>query len=180
MHDLYPTKQFCQVFESDEDFLAGFKESPANGTVSDASVKLTYFLLYAKHGNDPISNSSIDQFKAKVYATIFQYGPTWEKRLEIQRKLREIPEDELLVGGHSVSNHAYNPATEPSTSSLEALNYIDDQTTRKYKKSRMEAYAQLLELLDVDVTEEYTERFRKLFRIVVNPAQFIYESEEEK
>lgn len=179
MNRLYSTKTFSEVFPDEDVFLAGFKNIKAiEGSVSDASVNLTYFLLFAKHGNDPISNASEDQFKAKVYATIYQYGPTWEKRLEIQRKLRSLTDDQLLLGGHSISNHAYNPATEPSTSSTEALNYIDDQTTRKYKKSKMEAYAQLIELLEVDVTEEYIDKFAKLFRLVIAPAENIYVSEE--
>ena len=179
MLDLYSTKTFAEVFSGADEFLTEFKSYPEiNGSVSDSSVKLTYFLLYAKHGNDPISNDSVDQFKAKVFATVFQYGPTWEKRLEIQRKLRDLTEDQLLLGGHSISNHAFNPATEPSTSSTEALNYIDDQTTRKYKKSKMEAYDQLLELLEVDVTEEYLDKFVKLFRLVVVPAENIYVSED--
>lgn len=178
MNRLYSTKTFSEIFESADDFLNGFHEiSEISGSVTDASVKLTYFLLYAKHGNDPISNASPDQFKAKVFATVFQYGPTWEKRLEIQRKLRGLTDDQLLLGGHSVSNHAYNPATEPSTASAEALNYIDDQTTRNYKKSQMEAYSQLIELLEADVTEEYLDRFAKLFRLVIAPAEDIYVSE---
>jgi hypothetical protein len=76
-----------------------------------------------------------------MFSVIFQYGPTWEKKLDIQEKLRDLTEAEILAGAKAIYNHAFNPETTPSTASLEELNYINDQNITNYKKSKLEAYS---------------------------------------
>ena len=76
------------------------------------------------------------------------YGPTWEKRLDIQEKLRNISDDELRLGSKAIYNHALNPSTAPSTQALEELSYINDQSTSNYRKSKMDAYMQYLKKND--------------------------------
>ena len=56
-----------------------------------------------------------------------------------------------------------NPGTTPSTSSLEELPGIDDQNTTQYKKNKLDAYANLMGLLEKDVTEEFLSKFKNLF-----------------
>ena len=56
-----------------------------------------------------------------------------------------------------------NPGTAPSTSSLEELPGIDDQNTTQYKKNKLDAYANLMGLLEKDVTEEFLSKFKNLF-----------------
>ena len=56
-----------------------------------------------------------------------------------------------------------NPGTAPSTSSLEELPGIDDQNTTQYKKNKLDAYANLMGLLEKDVTEEFLSKFKSLF-----------------
>ena len=78
-------------------------------------------------------------------------------------------------------NHAYNPSTVPSTGSLDELNYINDQNTTNLKKSKMDAYEQLLSLLEVDVTEEFISKFKKCFKVFVAPEEpLLYVTEEDQ
>ena len=149
----YSTMLFTDVWDDEADFQAEFIASPFGtavhhgetvGTVTfPNNVSTIFYLLYAKYGNNPIANRDVNQFKYKVFSIIFQYGPTWEKRLDIQTKLRELTADELATGSRAIYNTALNPSTAPSTSSLEELTYINQQNTTNYKKSKMDAYAQL-------------------------------------
>ena len=97
------------------------------------------------------------------------YGPTWEKRLEIQKELRNLNIEELQKSATAIYNHSYNPSTEPSTQTLEELRTINDQNVTKHKRSKTDAYALLLSLLETDVTEEFLSKFKKLFIQVVSP-----------
>lgn len=112
---------------------------------------------------------------------VFQCGPTWEKRLEIQEKLRKLDDDKLLRGGKAVYNTAVNPDTTPGTASLEELLYINNQSTTNHKKSYLDAYAGLMALLEKDVTEEFIDKFRYLFSLMVRPEHptLYYEEDED-
>ena len=168
----YSTITFTDIWEDVNKFKADLAGSPFAGAISTSSpdnVALVYYLLYARYGNNPIANEDINQWKYKIFSVIFQYGPTWEKRLDIQAKLRQITDADLLIGSKAIYNTALNPSTAPSTGSLEELTYINGQNTTNYKKSKMDAYAQLLQLLEVDVTEEFLNKFKKCFKVFVAP-----------
>ncbi len=189
----YETLTFSQVwgsytkFKDDYDALiVGFAEDTT--PVTSNELQTIFYLLYAKYGNNPISNSDVDQFKMKVISIIYAYGPTWSRRNAIQKTLRNLQESDLLIGAKQIYNNALNPSSEPSTSTLEELTYINSQNTANYKKSKMEAYSILWNLLHTDVTEEFISRFKKCFAIFVdkmrvpfyieNDDDFIVEEEE--
>ena len=56
----------------------------------------------------------------------------------------------------------------------------DFETSTKYKKSKMDAYAILIALLETDVTEEFLAQFAKLFRVFLleDPLAYITELKE--
>lgn len=97
------------------------------------------------------------------------YGPTWEKRLEVQKAVRDMDLDELQKSSVAIYNHSFNPSSTPSTQTLEELDTINDQNVTKHKRSKTDAYALLLSLLETDVTEEFINKFKKLFLLVVSP-----------
>ena len=185
----YSTVLFTDIWDSAEDFKSDFQDSPFNGSIKDGSVtgqpdnvSLVFYLLYARYGNNPIANLDETQWKFKIFSTIFQYGPSWEKRLDIQKKLRELSDADLLAGSKAIHNTALNPSTTPSTSSLDELTYINSQNTTNYKKSKMEAYAQLWELINTDVTEDFLNKFKKCFKIFVSaeqPLLYVSDNDEE-
>lgn len=171
MFPQYSTVLFTDVWDDVDTFKADLAESPFAGCVSTSepdNVSLVFYLLYARYGNNPIANFDTNQWKFKIFSVLFQYGPTWEKRLDIQDKLRNLSEDDIIKGSKSIFNHAFNPSTAPSTSSLDELSYINDQSTSNYKKSKMDAYMQLWELLDNDVTEDFIKKFRPCFKTFVS------------
>ena len=192
----YSTMLFTDVWSSVIDFKndyeqAGIYTEPVLGEnqkvikagtkLSDASINLLFYLLYSKYGNNPIANRDVNQFKFKVFSIIFQYGPTWEKKLDIQESLRALGEEDIQKGSKAIYNTALNPSTQPSNGSLEELNYINSQNTTNYKKSKLEAYGQLWVLLDTDVTGAFVNKFKVCFKQFVRPEKpllYITESEE--
>lgn len=167
----YRTKKFTDFYQTAQDFVNDYHLCGIPSTITDDTATTLFYLLYARYGNSHIINSDENQFKYKMFSIIFQYGPTWEKRLDIQNKLRNLTEDELMYGTKAIYNTANNPGTEPSTGSLEELPYINSQNTTGYKKSKMDAYANLLALLDTDVTEDFIKKFGKLFITILEPRE---------
>lgn len=165
----FRTRTFTDIFDAYEKFKEAYDTNGIPTTLDDTSLKTLYYLLYARYGNAHIASSDENQFKYKVFSTIFMYGPAWQKRLDIQKKLIELGDDEILVGATAIYNNALNPGTTPSTQTLEELDYINQQNVTKYKKSKLEAYAILEELIKTDVTEAFIGKFKKLFITIVEP-----------
>lgn len=165
----YRQKKFTDVFGNFSDFREFYNSSGISPTISSKNLETLYYLLYARYGNSTIASSDTNQFKYKLFGIIFCYGPTWEKRLGIQIKLRELTIDELMKGSTQINNQAFHPGSAPSTQTTEELEAINAQHVTKYKKDKLSAYAHLMELLETDVTNEFLERFKKLFLVVVSP-----------
>lgn len=169
---------FCDVFETVDSFISDYKECGIPTMISDATARTLYYLLYAQYGNSTIRSSDTNQFKYQLFSKVFAYGPAWEKKLEIQQKFINLSEDDLRVGTKAVHNTAMNPGTEPTTSTLNELDYINQQNTTNYKKGKLEAYSMLYEVVKNDVTQTFLVTFKKLFKQVVQKEQpLLYETE---
>lgn len=176
----FVNRTFADIFPTEEEFVEMYKTSglySENNHIENAG--LLYYLLYARYGNSTIASYDENQFAYKLFSTIFMYGPTWEKRLEIQSKLRALQEDEIIKGSKRINNRSYNPSTAPTTDTLDELTTINEQFVDGWKKSKLEGYANLIALIDTDVTEEFIGKFKKLFIVVVEPnLPLWYETEE--
>lgn len=171
LYGSYRQKRFTDVYESVEDFLADYKDCGIPTTISDNSAQTLFYLLYGSYGNDIVASSDINRFKYKLFSIIFQYAPNWEKQLEIQNKLRALTEEDIRLGSRQIYNTAQNPSTEPSTDTTDELQYINNQNVTKNQRGVLEGYATLLSLLRTDVTQEFLNRFRKLFLTIVQPEE---------
>ena len=195
MFPQYNTLLFTDIWDNEEDFAADFENSPFAGcihygeTVGTApnqvvypdNVSLVFYLLYARYGNNPIANLDTMQWKMKIFSVIYQYGPTWEKRLDLQQKIRGLTDTDLLTGSKAIHNHAFNPSTTPSTSSLDELTYINDQQTSSFKKNKLDAYTQQWDMLETDVTEDFLNKFKKCFKNFVSPERpLLYVTDDEE
>ena len=136
--------------------------------ITDAFLTRLFYMLYAKHGTDPIKSSNPPQWVFKVALTTESYAPSFLKREDIQKKLRALTDDELREGYKNINNHALNPSTTPSTDNTNELPYITDQNVNKGKKAKVDAYANLWDILRTDVIEEFLKKFDKLFSAVVS------------
>lgn len=175
----YSTRLFTDIYESVNDFVYDYNNIGIPKIISVDNVTTLYYLLYARYGNSPIANYDENQFKYKVFSIIWQYGPTWEKRLSVQTTLRSLSEEDLLKGAISIYNHAYNPETAPSTVDTDQLNYVNDQNVSKHTKNKLAAYSELLSLLETDVTGEFLNRFSICFKKFARPGTYLYVTEEE-
>lgn len=178
MIQMSQTKTFNEIWNNYTTFKTDFSTSPFTGIITEPNLEILYYLLYAKFGNSFITNLDDKQWKFKVFSTIWKYGPAWEKKLEIQANLKEldIKSEDFLKGAKAIYNKALNPETNPTTAALEELTYINEQNTTNYKKSKMDALAQLWDLIATDVTDNFLERFAPLFKRIWNPG-ILFESE---
>lgn len=95
----YDTKLFTDIFDDAGSFVYYYKNIGIPTTISDANARTLYYLLYARYGNNPIANYDEEQFKYKIFSVVFQYGPTWEKRLSVQETLRNMSLSDLVDNG---------------------------------------------------------------------------------
>ena len=174
----FRTRTFSEIYPSALSFKEGYMESGITPTITVANAETLYYLLYARYGNSNIASSDENQFKYKVYSTIFMYGPAWQKRLEIQTKIMSLTEDDITKGSTAIHNEALNPGTSPSSQTLEELSYINSQNTTKYKKSKLEGYSALYSLIETDVTEAFIGKFKKLFITIVEPTEPLWYTED--
>ena len=180
----YSTKTFSQVYSSYEEFKKDYDVlitlvSGGVQPLTPANTQATFYLLFARYGNNPIVNFDITQFKMKLMSVIATYGPVWEKKKAIQKSLRDLTEADLLQGAKQIYNHAFNPSTEPTTQELEELTHINDQNVTNNKKAKMEAYSILWANLHVDATDEYLNKFKNCFsRFVGDQCPILFEVEE--
>ena len=197
LSDIYPTLK---------DFLDDYKSNGIPTTITEDSAKTLYYLLQARYGSWQIASDSSDIFSMKLFAIIFQYAPTWEKKLDIQSKVRNLTEDEIRTGTKAIYNQAMNSLERllfalgirhfgeksaliiaknfPSIdkikeASLEELTSINTQNTTGYKKSKLDAYMSVWSMLATDVTEELLARFKPLFSKWVLGSPLLYADEEE-
>lgn len=178
---------FTDIYNNAGDFVNDYKTSGLynnSNKITDENATTLYYLLYAKYGNSSIRNWDETQFKYKLFSIIFMYGPSWERKLEIQAKLRALNDDtdksELFLGAKQIFNHSYNPSTPPSTNTIDELPTINEQNVTKNQRSKLDAYNLLLSLLETDVTNEFLNKFKPLFMQIGfdEPDIFITEIEE--
>ena len=193
MIPMYNTKRFTDIWDDVNDFKTDYKESPLydavtnngvttyNNSLTDANISKLFYLLYARYGNNPIANFDENQFKYKVYSIIFEYGPTWQKQLEIQNTLRNMSDADIQSGQLAIYNQAFHDATAPSTQTTEELQYINNQNTSRMKKGKLNAYNDLLLLLKTDVTKQFIDRFQNLFKkfLYGRPTLYVTDLDEE-
>lgn len=165
----YETKTFAELYPTQDSFVTDLKASGMIEDLNDYKLAILYNLLYGRYANSHLVNSDEEQAKKRLYSIVFMYGPTWQARLNLQSKLRNLSDDELIKGSKAIYNHAYNPSGEPNTATLEEIEYINDQNTTNYKKSKLEAYSSLYELLVTDVTESFIGKFKQLFVKIIIP-----------
>lgn len=171
----YRTRTLNDIYSKYSDFEADFNMYKGIGLnpnfTNQTTPQTIFYLLSGKYGNSHIANSDENQFKLKLFSTIFQFGPTWEKRLDIQAKLRGMNETDILTGSKQINDHAYNPSTEPSGPNVVngEITSVNEQSKIKYTKSKVDAYASLYAMLETDVTEDFLGRFKRLFLAIVEP-----------
>lgn len=176
----YNTLLFTDVWDEASKFVKDYRVSGIPTTISDANAMTLYYLLYARYGNTPISAMDEYQWKTRVFSIIFQYGPTWEKKLEIQKAVRTLTINDLKKGSTTIYNKALNPETAPSTLDTGEINYVNEQNVSKVQKNDSQAYAEWMSLLEEDVTGYFLRKFDGCFKKIVRPEKTLeYVTEED-
>lgn len=171
----YKNRSYSEIFSTVEDFLAAYEDSkfpkilPVSGSEYGADMTTIHYMLLSRFGESIIRSTSERHFVDCLFLTVFQYGPTLAKQLEMQTKLRALSDDEVLLGSRAVYNTARHPSTAPITSSVEPLPKIDSQSTTSYVKSKLEGYSTLAALLDAELINDFLARFEPLFDPLAMP-----------
>lgn len=162
----YSTRTFSEIFPTVNDFNVFRQSCPISPPLSDDTYNKLYYLLYAEFGNSHIASSDENRMKYSMMRIIYSYGPAWETRLELQRKIMELTDEELQYGAQAIYNSAFNPDTQTGADAdgkPKILDYVSQQNVTSYKKNKLDAYALKMEIIRSDVTTPFLSHFRKLF-----------------
>lgn len=165
----YYTITFSDLFPTVDEFKENYDSNMFPETLN--KLDLAYYLLMSRYMNSHISNISVEQAKLRFAATLFMYGPAWERNLDMQHRLRSMTDDELRTGATALYNYAQNPSTTGNTLQNVPVDVLNAQNATLYKKSPMDALQQLQELMYSDVTKPFLDRFDSLFIKVLPPSQ---------
>ena len=180
----YRTSTFADIFPDADKFFSEYTKSILftadtgdENKIPSNYMRILWGLLYARYGNSSIASSDPNRFKYQLWSIIYSAGPAWVKKLELQAKLRGLTDDELLTGSKTINNLAYHDGTQPSTSTLEEIQAISQQNTVNTKRSKLDGYSLLYDMLNEDVTSSFLSRFKKLFLQVVAPERPLWYEE---
>ena len=141
--------------------------------MSRATINTVYYLLLGRYAGSHIRSDNETQWKLKVMATIFQYAPAWKRKLDIQDTLCNTDIDELLKGDLNILNTSANPDGTPinpdGTTPGRVIGGINAQQTTFKQMGKLNGLTYILETLKNDYTQEFLDRFKKLFDIVASP-----------
>lgn len=161
------TRTFSQIFPSYEAFAGDWASIGLPNTLQESDfLKTIYILLMGEYASSSIMNMSESQFRIRFWTRVMSYGGQYERELKMQQKLLSMTDDELQVSSKVIYNSAINPSTAPSTDTMYELPTINQQNTTNHKRSLLNAYDFLEELLDDSLTKKFVRRFNDLF--VVN------------
>lgn len=141
---------------------------------SNANMTTLYYLLLARYASDHIRSDYPEQWRLKIMSTVFMYGPTWKKELDIQDALRALTDDEIVKGSAAIYNNAQNPDGAPTTMTWDTLQGINAQNVTLHKRGKLEAYAMLDSLIKTDVTKGFIDKFAKYFDQMLSPQKPLY------
>lgn len=191
MNQIYNQQRFCEIYPTANDFLADFERMPTDNTrsilgipvkLTDADLKTTYYLIFSRFGNTAINtNFDLARWKMNLQTIIYSYGPEYFKKMEIQDTVRNLTLSDLQTGRKTIMNTAMNPEVDPSTASLEELDYINQQNTSNSKLSKADAYGLQWEMLHARITDDFILKFRPLFSkfTLKDKPLWLYEEEDE-
>ena len=181
-YDIYNFPTFSDEFPSATEFKDYYLNCGIPAKLLDTNnINTVYYLLYAQYGNTPIAFTDENQFRYNIMTRIFMYGPSWERRLQVQDRIRALSEEELSNGSMQIYNNALNPSTPIKTSksveggtpivsnegtmSSKQIGYINGQNVTINKRGLLEGFAMLEALLVTDVTKDFVKKFNDLFCI---------------
>lgn len=181
----FNTILWTDIFPNVEEFLDKYKNIGITPTITEENATLLYYLMYARFGNSHIMSTDRERFTYKLFSTVFMYGPSWEARLTLQSRIRELLKDDkkLMTGLTQIYNDAYNNDTNPTTQTTEELEYINAQKVAKVKNSYLSAYSALNDLILTDVTKMFLDKFDDLFIKILRPQKpywYITDNDEEE
>ena len=170
------TRTFAEIYPTLTDFTEQLTSSGLyNPSFKQDSCSKLYYLLYAAYGNSHVASADENQFKYKLYAIVFSRGLQWQKAVEMQQKLNDLEDADILSRGSNLTNHANNPGTGgvAVTKDSPILDYVNDQSSTLSQSDKTSAYVRYIQSL-VDVTTDFIDSLKRLFLTVVYPERALW------
>ncbi len=169
------TQTLSNIYPTYDDFLNDYMELGIPQRLKNvAFLETIYVLLMGEYASSSIMSFSEDQFRLRLFTLIMSYGPQYERELNLQDTLLRMTDDELQLSSKAIYNTSLHPDQAPTTDTLDELPTINQQNVTKHKRSKLDAYAMLTDLLNADLTKQFIKRFDHLFVRVLRTNQPLF------
>nr|DAF39749.1 MAG TPA: hypothetical protein [Herelleviridae sp.] len=177
---------FIEIYPDAATFLADYGKCELPTTISDDYATILYYNLLGRKANDSILSNSLGQFKYRLFSLIWQFGPYWQKQIELQEKSRGLTDDDIRDGSKQIYNRGSQPAQKVTaqdgnigTQSKAEIRFVNDQNVTLNTKSKLEAYTIFGTVLKSDVSEGFFRQFDELFQFSSSLGALLYCNEED-
>lgn len=170
------TKTLSELYPSYDIFFEDYQAIGLNAIPfkDNNFLRTIYLLLMGEYGSSAIMNMSEDLFRVRLFTRIMSYGPQFERELDVQKKLLELSDEDLQISAKAIYNTSMNPSQKPTTNSLEELPTVNQQSVTTHKRSQLDAWDYLGNLLDADLTRRFIKRFDGLFVVMLKTNNPLY------
>lgn len=172
--ELVDRYQFRDIFPNYTTFKAKWDDSAFAVTTSQVSAdnqKIVFASLFGRYANSTIASIDLERFEVQFFSILWQNVFAWQKKLAIQTSINGMSASDVEIRDTTVFNTAANPSTTPATSAFIALTKIDAQNAQQTKRNPLVGWAQLRELIEADFTNQFLDKFKKLFIVIVEGSE---------
>lgn len=124
-----------------------------------------YKLFMDKYLNCSIAFDTKEVFKRRFSLLLNDYLTEFSVRVGVKTALYDLSEDDLLVVNTYINNYANNPNYEV-TDVFSELGYVSNQNNGINRINKLTAYINFLKGLLPYGSQEFLERFKKLFKYI--------------
>lgn len=161
----YNSRTFNEMYESFDEFKQDLDKFGYDfSRFEESDLKLTFVFLTARYGDSEIIGYSNEyRWKMRLQYIMFTYGQEWAIKRKIQNQVLDLKEEDLQRSGVQISNVTENPATLPTNTTVEELDYINKQVTNATKRDKLSILILKYGALSSSANDEYMDKFKLLF-----------------
>lgn len=168
--DIFTSKAVMESFAN----TLGVKSLGVDAVIQPIS-DMEYLALVGRYGSSHIRYHNRYQFMAQFFTLYIEAQERLLSKIKINKRLRNLTEEEALTGSKIITNNATNPDTSPATDAYEPLPYVNSQSAQKERLGEVKGLYGWKHSVGGQAYIEFVDTFKQLFRIVLQEEETVYE-----
>lgn len=177
------------IWQTQEMFYNDFMSSPFasdidNNYYTQQDLFDVFWHLMSVYDESHYNYKTEDKCKLKTFHVVHEYLPIYLKRISLQKRIRDMTDEDLFDSGKQVMKSANTPDTEIDMNTLTTAHYADNIQVQNRQTGKLIALQQQYASIIDNVWDEFIQKFAFMFKkFMFIPYDYIYinnENEEEE